>query len=110
MIGKLEHVPASTYRLQLNPDFGFVQARELVPYLAALGITDCYLSPILAPRPGSTHGYDVCDHNRLNPDLGTREEFDSLCRALQQHSMGLVLDFVPNHMGIDPAANLLWRS
>lgn len=110
MIGKLEHVPASTYRLQLNPDFGFVQARELVPYLAALGITDCYVSPILAPRPGSTHGYDVCDHNRLNPDLGTREDFDSLCRALQEQAMGFVVDFVPNHMGIDPEANQLWRS
>jgi len=110
LIGKPEHVPASTYRLQLTPNLGFVQAREIVPYLAALGITDCYVSPILAPRPGSTHGYDVCDHNKLNPDLGTMEEFQSFCHALQHHSMGLVLDFVPNHMGIDPEANQLWRS
>jgi (1->4)-alpha-D-glucan 1-alpha-D-glucosylmutase len=110
LIGRPEHTPASTYRLQLNPSFGFREAREVVPYLSALGITDCYVSPILAPRPGSTHGYDVCDHNRLNPELGTREDFQAFCDALQEHSMGLVLDFVPNHMGIDPQANLQWRS
>ncbi len=110
MIGRPEHIPASTYRLQLNPSFGFREAREVVPYLSALGITDCYVSPILAPRPGSTHGYDVCDHNRLNPELGTREDFQAFCDVLQEHSMGLVLDFVPNHMGIDPQANLQWRS
>ena len=110
MLGKPQHIPASTYRLQLNPDFGFREAREVVPYLSALGITDCYISPILAPRPGSTHGYDVCDHNRLNPELGTREDFQALCETLHEHSMGLVVDFVPNHMGIDPQTNLQWRS
>jgi (1->4)-alpha-D-glucan 1-alpha-D-glucosylmutase len=110
MLQKPQHVPASTYRLQLTPGFGFRKAQEIVPYLSALGITDCYISPILAPRPGSTHGYDVCDHHRLNPELGTREDFESLCETLQQHSMGLVLDFVPNHMGIDPRINLQWRS
>jgi (1->4)-alpha-D-glucan 1-alpha-D-glucosylmutase len=110
LIGRPEHIPASTYRLQLGPGFGFREVREVVPYLSALGITDCYLSPILAPRPGSTHGYDVCDHNRLNPELGTREDLQALSESLQKHSMGLVLDFVPNHMGIDPQANLQWRS
>ncbi len=102
--------PVSTYRLQLNPHFGFRQARELVPYLSALGITDFYASPIFACRPGSMHGYDICDHNRLNPELGTREDFQALSDALQSHSMGLIVDFVPNHMGIDPRANLMWRS
>ena len=110
MLQKPQHVPASTYRLQLTPGFGFREAREVVPYLSALGITDCYISPILAPRPGSTHGYDVCDHNRLNPELGTREDFQAFCETLQDHSMGLVLDFVPNHMAVDPQANLQWRS
>lgn len=110
MIGKPKHIPASTYRLQLCPGFGFVEAQEIVPYLATIGITDCYVSPILAPRPGSTHGYDVCDHNRLNPALGSPEDFQAFCDVLQQHSMGLVVDFVPNHMGIDPQANLQWRS
>ncbi|HWA96563.1 MAG TPA: malto-oligosyltrehalose synthase [Terracidiphilus sp.] len=110
MIGKPQHIPASTYRLQLRPGFGFRQAQEIVPYLNSLGITDCYISPILAPRPGSSHGYDVCDHNRLNPELGSREDFDRFCETLQKHSMGLVLDFVPNHMGVDPQANLPWRS
>ena len=102
--------PASTYRLQLNPTFGFRDAREIVPYLSALGVTDCYLSPIFAATPGSTHGYDIVDHNRLNSELGSPEDFQALCEALQQHSMGLLLDFVPNHMGIDPQANLKWRS
>lgn len=110
MIDKPRHLPASTYRVQLSPGFGFNQAKDLVPYLSALGITDCYVSPILAPRPGSTHGYDVCDHNKLNPALGTDEEFRAFCIALQERSMGLVLDFVPNHMGVDPQANLQWRS
>ncbi|HUK24095.1 MAG TPA: malto-oligosyltrehalose synthase [Terriglobales bacterium] len=103
-------VPVSTYRLQLHPGFGFPQAREIVPYLSALGITECYVSPIFAARPGSMHGYDICDQNRLNPELGTREEFEAFCHELQQHSMGLIVDFVPNHMAIDPQANLKWRS
>ena len=103
-------VPVSTYRLQLNPRFGFRKARDIVAYLAQLGITDCYVSPIFAASPGSMHGYDICDHNRLNSDLGTPEDFGQFCAALQQHSMGLLLDFVPNHMGIHPQANLKWRS
>jgi (1->4)-alpha-D-glucan 1-alpha-D-glucosylmutase len=102
--------PASTYRLQLNPRFGFRDAHEIVPYLSALGVTDVYLSPIFAATPGSTHGYDVVDHNRLNSELGSPEDFQALCEVLQQYSMGLLLDFVPNHMGIDPQANLKWRS
>ena len=110
VLGQPVRTPVSTCRLQLNPRFGFRELRELVPYLATLGITDCYLSPIFAPRPGSVHGYDICDHNRLNPELGTREDFDALCHELQHRGMGMILDFVPNHMGIDPEANLKWRS
>ena len=103
-------IPTSSYRLQLHPGFGFREAREIVPYLSALGVTECYVSPFFASTPGSTHGYDICDHNRLNPELGSREDFQALCDALQQYSMGLLLDFVPNHMGIDPQSNLKWRS
>jgi (1->4)-alpha-D-glucan 1-alpha-D-glucosylmutase len=104
------HVPVSTYRLQLIPGFGFREARAIVPYLSRLGISDCYVSPIFASRPGSTHGYDICDQNQLNAELGTREDFQAFCEALQQHSMGLLVDFVPNHMAIDPQANLKWRN
>src|SRR5262249_37930838 len=91
-------IPISTYRLQFNRDFRFTDALRLVDYLHELGITDLYVSPILKARPGSTHGYDVTDPTRLNPELGTLEEFDELCRALQARGMGLILDIVPNHM------------
>ncbi|MDP9342723.1 MAG: malto-oligosyltrehalose synthase [Actinomycetota bacterium] len=90
--------PSATYRLQLQPGFGFSQARGLVGYLKALGVSHVYLSPILAARPRSTHGYDVVDPTRLNPELGTPEEFDALSDALREHGMGVVLDIVPNHM------------
>ncbi|QDG54698.1 malto-oligosyltrehalose synthase [Persicimonas caeni] len=95
-------IPASTYRVQLGPDFGFRDAEALVPYLDALGVSDLYLSPILAPREGSTHGYDVADPSRLNPVLGTRGDFDSLSQTLREHQMGLLLDIVPNHMAASP--------
>jgi (1->4)-alpha-D-glucan 1-alpha-D-glucosylmutase len=102
-------VPASTYRLQFHRGFTLRQACELAPYLAQLGVTDCYASPLLAARAGSTHGYDIVDHSRLNADVGTPEDFAAFSDALAQHDMGLLLDFVPNHMGVDPAANLWWR-
>jgi (1->4)-alpha-D-glucan 1-alpha-D-glucosylmutase len=94
--------PASTYRLQLHAGFGFDDAAKVVPYLAALGVTDLYLSPILAAAPGSTHGYDVVDHGRLSPELGGREAYLRLAAACQARGLGLLLDFVPNHMGIGP--------
>ena len=70
--------PLSTYRLQLRPGFTFADASAVVPYLASLGITDCYCSPIFTARPGSTHGYDVCDHNQINPELGGEAGFLAL--------------------------------
>jgi 4-alpha-glucanotransferase/(1->4)-alpha-D-glucan 1-alpha-D-glucosylmutase len=93
-------IPRATYRLQLNRDFTFVQATAIVPYLAALGISHCYISPCLKARPGSMHGYDIVDHNSLNPELGSLEEFDRFVDALHEHDLGLILDIVPNHMAV----------
>jgi (1->4)-alpha-D-glucan 1-alpha-D-glucosylmutase len=101
-------VPSATYRLQLNADCTFRDAGDLVPYLDALGITDCYASPVLHARAGSSHGYDICDHGRLNPELGGEADFDAFSDALRQRGMGLILDMVPNHMGIADAANGWW--
>jgi (1->4)-alpha-D-glucan 1-alpha-D-glucosylmutase len=91
-------IPVSTYRVQFNRDFRFVDAIRIVDYLHDVGITDLYASPILKARPGSMHGYDVIDPTTVNPEIGTREEFDLLVSALQARGMGLVLDIVPNHM------------
>ncbi|HJQ36520.1 MAG TPA: malto-oligosyltrehalose synthase [Thermoanaerobaculia bacterium] len=101
--------PIATYRLQFNAQFTFADARKIVPYLAALGITDIYASPILRARKGSTHGYDTVDANLLNPELGTEEEFAELCAELARHGMGLVLDIVPNHMAVSHE-NPWWTS
>jgi (1->4)-alpha-D-glucan 1-alpha-D-glucosylmutase len=101
-------VPLATYRLQLNSNMTFKRVASLVPYLDDLGITDLYLSPILAARPGSPHGYDVCDHNRINPDLGGDEDLAELRRELSRRRMGVLLDIVPNHMGINHQDNELW--
>lgn len=102
--------PTATYRFQFHRDFTFAHARALVPYLHQLGISHIYASPISRAAPGSTHGYDVCDHNELNPELGTREDFEALSAELKGHAMGLLVDFVPNHMGIEHAVNPWWRS
>lgn len=91
-------VPVATYRLQFNRGFRFADARALVPYLHQLGITDIYASPTFKARRGSTHGYDVTDPTRLNPELGTEAEFEVLVQELKRHGMGLLLDIVPNHM------------
>ena len=101
-------VPIATYRLQLTGAFGFDAAAAFVPYLKALGISHLYASPFLKARPGSTHGYDITDHNALNPELGGEEAFDRLCDALAAADIGLILDFVPNHMGINYADNAWW--
>ena len=101
-------VPLATYRIQFTKDFGFDNAAALVPYLRQLGITHLYASPFLKARPGSTHGYDIVDHDRLNPELGGDEGFARLSDALKQHDLGLILDFVPNHMGVGHADNAWW--
>jgi len=97
----------ATYRLQLGGGFGFAQARELVPYLRDLGVSHLYLPPSFQAREGSTHGYDVVDPTSISNELGGREEFDSLARAVREAGMGLILDIVPNHMATDDA-NRYW--
>src|SRR5437763_10596570 len=98
----------ATYRLQFHKGFTFRDAEALVPYLARLGISHVYASPLMEARPGSTHGYDIVNHNRLNPEIGTDDEFAALIAALQARGMGLILDIVPNHMGIGGADNAWW--
>jgi (1->4)-alpha-D-glucan 1-alpha-D-glucosylmutase len=98
----------ATYRLQFHRLFTFRDAMQLVPYLAALGISHIYASPIMEARPGSTHGYDIIDHTRLNPEIGTEADFRALLDALHTRGMGLILDFVPNHMGIG-SDNAWWH-
>jgi (1->4)-alpha-D-glucan 1-alpha-D-glucosylmutase len=97
----------TTYRLQLNAAFTLHDARARVPYLHALGVSHLYLSPVLAARAGSTHGYDVADPTQVNPELGGDEAFVALADAVHARGMGLVLDVVPNHMGIG-ADNPYW--
>ncbi|MGB7274016.1 MAG: malto-oligosyltrehalose synthase [Geitlerinemataceae cyanobacterium] len=94
-------IPASTYRLQFNPSFGFESARKIVSYLADLGISDVYASPIFKARSGSTHGYDVVDPTQLNPELGTEKAFETLIGEVQKNKMGWLQDIVPNHMAYD---------
>ena len=98
----------ATYRLQLTSDFGFDDAAELVPYLKAVGISHLYSSPFLKARAGSTHGYDVVEHTRSIPNSGATMAFQRLCDALTAADMGLILDFVPNHMGVHHADNPWW--
>jgi len=106
----IEHprIPSSTYRLQFNRWFTFAQAREIVPYLHALGVSDAYASPYFQAGAESLHGYDITDHNKLNSAVGSRAEYDSWIAELHAHSMGQVLDFVPNHVGIAEPLNEWW--
>lgn len=97
-------VPVSTYRLQLGPDLTFDAAAALVPYLADLGVTHLYLSPVLRAAPGSTHGYDVVDHDEISPVLGGRAGFERLAATARAAGLGLVLDVVPNHMAVPTPA------
>jgi len=101
-------IPVSTYRLQFNHHFTFRDAKSIVDYLHALGITDCYASSYLKAVPGSAHGYDVADPTRLNPEIGTPEEYWAWIDALRSNDMGHVLDVVPNHMGIARSSNPWW--
>jgi len=102
-------IPTATYRVQLHAGFGFADAARIVPYLERLGISDLYVSPIFESAPGSTHGYDVLDHDRLNPELGGAAGFEDLSRTLHSHGLGLIVDFVPNHMGVGCDGNHSWE-
>jgi len=101
-------IPIATYRVQLTANFDFDAAASIVPYLKALGITHLYASPFMKARKGSSHGYDIVDHTRINPELGGDAGFERLSRALKQHDLGLILDFVPNHVGVHFADNPWW--
>jgi (1->4)-alpha-D-glucan 1-alpha-D-glucosylmutase len=101
-------VPIATYRLQLTAKFGFDAAAAIVPYLGALGVSHLYASPFMKARKGSTHGYDVVDHTAINPELGGEAGFERLSEALRKHGLGLILDFVPNHVGVHFADNPWW--
>jgi (1->4)-alpha-D-glucan 1-alpha-D-glucosylmutase len=105
-------VPVSTYRVQLrppgeqHPGFGFDDAAAVVPYLADLGVTHLYCSPYLQAAPGSTHGYDVVDHSRLNAELGDQAAFDRMVAACREAGLGILLDVVPNHMAVSEPESL----
>src|SRR6516162_4356503 len=105
---KAPRIPDAVSRLQFNRDFTFSRAAALVPYLASLGISHCYASPYLRARRGSTHGYDIIDHEHLNPEIGTLEDYERFVAALHEHGMGQILDIVPNHMGIMGGDNAWW--
>jgi (1->4)-alpha-D-glucan 1-alpha-D-glucosylmutase len=100
--------PLGTYRVQFHKGFTFEDAVQAIPYLHALGVTHLYSSPYLRARPGSTHGYDIVDHGMVNPEVGDARQHERLCRALQRHGMGQLLDIVPNHMGVLEADNAWW--
>ena len=101
-------VPLATYRLQFSPAFGFREAARRVEYLRDLGVTSVYASPIFMARRGSSHGYDVTDHNRLNQELGTADEFEELMREVRRCGMTWTQDIVPNHMAFDTQNPLLF--
>ena len=101
-------IPRATYRLQLRPGFGFREAAELAPYLSLLGVSHVYNSPIFKARPGSTHGYDITDHDALNPELGSDADYAAMIAAFRREGLGCIQDFVPNHMGVGGADNPLW--
>ncbi len=94
-------IPTATYRIQFNSEFKFEAAKKIIAYLAELGISDLYASPIFKARSGSTHGYDVVDSNQINPELGTEENFEALVSEIQHYDMGWLQDIVPNHMAYD---------
>jgi len=108
---KAEHpkIPIATYRLQFNKNFTFRQAREIVPYLDQLGISHAYASPYFQAGAESMHGYDITDHNKLNVAMGSREDYDAWIAELHSHGMGQIVDFVPNHMGINDPQNVWWQ-
>jgi (1->4)-alpha-D-glucan 1-alpha-D-glucosylmutase len=104
-------VPTATYRLQVHAAFGFDDVAAGTDYLANLGVSHAYLSPVLQAAPGSTHGYDVVDHTRLSEEAGGRKAFDAMATALKERGLGVVVDLVPNHMAVPEPEHLnppLW--
>lgn len=95
-----KHQPVSTYRIQLGPDVTFDSVIDQIPYLSDLGVTDIFLSPILQAAPGSTHGYDVVDHESISEELGGLAGFERASRAIHDAGMHVVVDIVPNHMAV----------
>ena len=102
-------IPRATYRVQFHAGFTFADATKRVPYLRDLGISHLYASPIFRAVPGSMHGYDVIDQNQLNPEIGSQADFDALVQTLHRHGLGLIVDIVPNHMGIARGCNPWWQ-
>jgi (1->4)-alpha-D-glucan 1-alpha-D-glucosylmutase len=108
MLSSSTRLPSATYRLQMTADFGFDAAAAISDYLARLGVSHLYLSPYLQAGKGSTHGYDVVSHKRMNLELGGEEAHRRFCSALADKGLGQVLDIVPNHMAISSEENDLW--
>lgn len=105
---EMPNIPIATYRVQLQPEFGFESTTRILDYLADLGVSHLYASPYLQAAQGSTHGYDVVNHWKINHELGGLEGHTALRRALQKYDMGQVLDIVPNHMAISGSENVWW--
>src|SRR6476659_6854371 len=105
---RLNRIPQSTYRLQLGADLTLDQVRDLLPYLQELRISDLYLSPLFRARAESSHGYDVVDHGTIDPAIGDLGAFERLASAAREAGMGILLDVVPNHMGINDPGNTWW--
>ncbi|MBP2308792.1 malto-oligosyltrehalose synthase [Azospirillum melinis] len=101
-------IPRATYRVQLNGEFGFDRTAAIADYIARLGVSHLYASPYMKARPGSTHGYDIVNHNELNPEVGDQNDFRDLVEALKRNGLGQILDFVPNHMGVGGSDNEWW--
>jgi (1->4)-alpha-D-glucan 1-alpha-D-glucosylmutase len=99
-----KRLPNSTYRLQMGPDLSFDEAMKRLDYYVDLGVTDLYLSPILQAGPGSTHGYDVVDHDRISDVMGGREAFERFAEAAHARDLGVIVDVVPNHMAVPTPA------
>lgn len=108
MSNDFTRIPTATYRVQFHAGFTFRDALGLLDYLQELGISDLYSSPYFQASPTSTHGYDVSDHNRINPAIGDASDFRALASGLRERGMGQLLDFVPNHMGIGESLNRWW--
>lgn len=105
---KQPRIPIATYRLQFSRNFRFIDAIKIIPYLNDLGVSDIYSSPYFKSATGSTHGYNIVDHNKFNDEVGSEEDYREMVEELGKYGMGQVLDIVPNHMCISNSGNLWW--